>query len=613
MRLLRFSSVEWLRRYGASVLVLLDFVALACVAYVGGRFVLKPDVKLLIFDNLGAGALSLSSMQNLLLVAISSSFLLHRLLNAFIKYYYYSDKFTLSLRKKITIFLNSVAIIPAITTSVFAIFFLNSSLRAWFDEKITCTIDNAVDISKTYVIEHKTGLFNTARQLAWEIESQYKNVMDNREALCELLNSKVDMGVCSEVVVFRVKPTNILARSTLSFFSPKEIPFGVLANVKRGEAIEMLYDSDRIHVLASLPSYEDIYIVVSRVLDQRIVDYLDYTHGALESYKALQENLRSLQIRFAIIFVLIVLIFLFSAIYTVSVFAVRIVLPIRTLASAISKVQQGDLSVGVPVLTSRDEIASLGRAFNDMVVQLKRQRRELIVAQKSLAWSDVARRVAHEINNPLTPIKLSAELLQSKFSKDVEDKANFEKYTNNISKYVDEIKSIVLAFSQFVKLPQPELSVCDLKERLSQVVHTRISTESLIKYSLTVSNDDFSKILCDGGKISQVVNNLITNSEEAIKMDSNSGNIAVDMRIDGDYVSISVQDDGSGFEEEVLSRAVEPYFSTKSRSTGLGLAIVSKIIEEHSGILKISNLSPKGAVVTFKIPLKQGSMPLSSD
>lgn len=536
---------------------------------------------------------------------LTSIYALYRISGVLVKYY--GENYALTFRKKIAFVLGSIAIVPILALSIFMLF-LYSSMQVWFDERVRNTVAKAVSISEIYLKDHKSRLITTATQLMRDVESKYGSLLNKERYIADFLNKYVDSGLFSEAVIFKVNPTLILAKTDLSFFSLNALPLGFLSKVAPGMSIEINSDLYGIQVLSRFLRYEDTYLIVTKAPDKQVMEYLDETYGAVSSYSKLEKTITTLKARFILALCAVALFLLGGSVYTIVAFARQITSPLQDLVNATTLVQEGQLDVRVPVSLNKDEISTLGKAFNVMVIKLKNQRRDLLIAQKSLAWSEVARRVAHEINNPLTPIKLSAEILQSRFGSDVKNPQDFKKYTSNIVDYVDDIKNIVSAFVHFAKLPQPSFQKCLLFKWLSSVVEVRRNTKPYIKYVLNNMYCADFEIMCDVSQISQVINNLLTNAEEALFERKNNPEISISIQKEVDNCKICITDNGPGFALQILERATEPYVSTKSRSSGLGLAIVDKIIKDHNGFLEFSNQECGGANVTIILPQKQSEI-----
>jgi two-component system nitrogen regulation sensor histidine kinase NtrY len=215
---------------------------------------------------------------------------------------------------------------------------------------------------------------------------------------------------------------------------------------------------------------------------------------------------------------------------------------------------------------------------------------ELVGAQRTSAWADVARRIAHEIKNPLTPIQLAAERLRRKYSKSIEDRAVFEQCTDTIVRQVDDIKRMVDEFSRFARTPKPEFAADDVAETVRQVVFLMRVGNNDIDFDLDLAEDPMPARF-DRRLISQALTNIVKNATEAIAavpgQQLGKGRILVRASRDGGDVLIDVVDNGLGLPKENRNRLLEPYVTTREKGTGLGLAIVGRILEEHGGGIEL--------------------------
>ncbi|WP_069469904.1 sensor histidine kinase [Candidatus Marithrix sp. Canyon 246] len=224
----------------------------------------------------------------------------------------------------------------------------------------------------------------------------------------------------------------------------------------------------------------------------------------------------------------------------------------------------------------------------------------MVQAQKTAAWSEVARRLAHEIKNPLTPIQLSAERLRQKYLHKLpaKDAGTLDRMTNTIIQQVDTMKDMVNAFSDYARTPKMNKTALNLNQLIKEVLELYHHSNIKIK---TVFDDNLPKIDADRGRLRQVLHNLIKNGLEA-KAINNEITISTNYQTNNGYkcIEISIQDQGPGISEKLIDKIFEPYITTKQKGTGLGLAIVKKIIEEHNGTVWIENTS--GACVVIRLP-----------
>lgn len=236
---------------------------------------------------------------------------------------------------------------------------------------------------------------------------------------------------------------------------------------------------------------------------------------------------------------------------------------------------------------------------------------DLLSAQRKAAWADVARRIAHEIKNPLTPIQLSAERLTRKYLKEIEsDPETFKKCTDTIIRQVADIGRMVDEFSSFARMPQPEIRPENLSELCRQAVFLEQNRGDEIRYEMTLPEADVT-LNCDARQISRVLTNLMKNAAESIDGAKQNGDsdvqgivhLALSLSDDQQHVQVEIEDDGRGLPTEDRGRLTEPYVTTRSKGTGLGLAIVKKIIEEHGGTLELQDRDPRGAHIKLAFPM----------
>ncbi len=239
--------------------------------------------------------------------------------------------------------------------------------------------------------------------------------------------------------------------------------------------------------------------------------------------------------------------------------------------------------------------------FDDVTDQLRDQR--------TAAWADVARRIAHEIKNPLTPIQLAAERLQRKYEKEITtDPGIFTQCTETIIRQVSDLRRMVDEFSSFARMPAPTFREENLRDIVRQTVFLQEMGHSEISYNLDLP-DEAVILTCDGRLLAQALTNLLKNSQESItgRMeagDNSAGEISVLLQDTDDLIEVSVSDNGLGLPED-RDRLVEPYVTTRAKGTGLGLAIVKKVVEEHGGQLLLSNRTEGGAFISLRFSRKK--------
>ena len=279
--------------------------------------------------------------------------------------------------------------------------------------------------------------------------------------------------------------------------------------------------------------------------------------------------------------------------------------PIVNLIGASDSISKGALDVKVPEIETDDELKQLIKNFNLMIERLKEQQDKLLITERYEAWETVARKLAHEIKNPLTPIQLSIDSLREKYKKKFTNQSQeFEKYLETINRQIKDIENLVNEFSNFARMPRPILKKINLITVVKKSLEfIKMSSKNEIKLVNKIKN---SYVKGDEDQINRVFINLFKNSEEAfeemlIKDPEFKGNIDIEIDENKDYIIFRLKDNGPGITD--AKKAMTPYFTTKKKGTGLGLPIVTKIINEHYGNFTIKSLKKqRGALITISLP-----------
>jgi len=280
----------------------------------------------------------------------------------------------------------------------------------------------------------------------------------------------------------------------------------------------------------------------------------------------------------------------------------RITRSIEALTAGARRVAAGDLEAKVTA-TASGEVGELIGAFNQMTAELRRTTERLVASERIAAWQDVARRLAHEIKNPLTPIKMSLEtLLAANEAKSPKFEELFQQGTAVVLEEVERLRRIVDEFSHFVRLPKPSLAPMDLSELVAQILSLYSARPDGI--GLMSELEGALPVRVDRDQLTQVVVNLVKNAEEAMP---GGGRIVVRTRRAGGAAHLEVEDTGPGVPAEDRLKILEPYFTTKAGGTGLGLAIASRICQEHGGALEVDGAPGQGALFRVVLPLDVGA------
>jgi len=518
------------------------------------------------------------------------------------------------LQTRIVMMFSLVAMVPTIIMVISSAIFFNYGIQSWFNNKVSTAIDGSVDIARSYLEENKNIIRADVAGMASDINRDALSLSNDLGSFSQKLSFLAVIRKLPEALVFQkigYSKVNIVAATSLSFslqLDLQSLGKDVIERAEKGELVTITSDKDdRVIALIRLDNFFDTYLLVGRFVDNKIINYIESTEGAAAEYKSLRNNISKLQIKFFVVFVIVSLLLLLATAWVGFVFAVYLVKPISSLLEATEQVKKGDLTARVKQGHVNDEMATLARAFNRMTEQLGRQRDELISAQRRVAWADVARRIAHEIKNPLTPIQLAAERLKKKYSAQVEDQETFDRYVNTIARNASSIGGMVDEFANFARIPAPVFESNNMCEIVEDIIFAREGIVKGIEFEKSISKQPII-MNCDAGQITQVLTNLIKNSEEsimerkAVDKKLEKGIIKVKISKVMNKCGISIKDNGKGFASEIKERITEPYVTTKSKGTGLGLAIVKKIVEDHGGTVEFKNVSG-GACVYLSFPL----------
>jgi nitrogen fixation/metabolism regulation signal transduction histidine kinase len=246
-----------------------------------------------------------------------------------------------------------------------------------------------------------------------------------------------------------------------------------------------------------------------------------------------------------------------------------------------------------------DEIGALVRAYNVKLEELAVAAEQLALSERESAWRDMAKQVAHEIKNPLTPMKLSVQHMLRTFDRhdpNVEEK--LQKVVQSLIEQIDALTAIANEFSNFAKMPMPKMEVIELSEVIKNVLSV-FEQEENCTFRLEVISE--CPVLADRDQMVRVFNNLIKNAIQAIPSER-KGIIEVILKQQDDQLNITVKDNGKGIPEEMKNKLFVPYFTTKSTGSGIGLAVVKKILENHNGTIRFSSEVNVGTTFTLMLP-----------
>ena len=560
-------------------------------------------VTFLTFINEGFVPLTDKNLQTLLIIDIFFLIVFFLLIfRNFYRFYYKwkkNKKGSQTNLKYISVF-SLFTVIPSLIVAIFSLFIFNFGVQNYFDKQITKAVNNSYDVAKNYLQESKENVLsdvilmsvglNRASNIYYSNPSRFKNIMRSEKFL-----RRIDD-------VYLIDSVGNILLSDVRDISEE---FIVPADADYDQALEgkpvFITDSleNKTSVMTKLTSLVDTYLYISRNIDPEILRYLNETEQAVSFYYSVENSQTGIKVTFAIIYIIVVTLLLFLSTSIAITFASRLTRPIINLIGASDSISKGALDVKVP------ELKLLNKNFNLMIERLKEQQDKLLTTERYEAWESVARKLAHEIKNPLTPIQLSIDSLREKYkNKLTQDNKDFEKYLETINRQIKDIEKLVNEFSNFARMPRPIFKKINLIQLINKSLDfIKLTSKSSINL---VNNSKNNFINGDEDQLNRVFINLIKNSEESFdelrqKEPNFKGNIDIEIDSNNDYIIIKINDNGTGITD--AKKAMTPYFTTKKTGSGLGLPIVTKIINEHDGSLSIKNNKiKKGTTLIISLP-----------
>jgi two-component system nitrogen regulation sensor histidine kinase NtrY len=644
------------------------------------------------------------------------------------------------LHVRLVLLFSVVAVVPALLVAVFAAFFFNLGIQAWFSDKVRGTLEASLVASRAYLDEHRNTIRADALAMAADLNRAAPLLPDNAFAFSRVLSTHTALRGLTEATVFEPVLGRVVANAGLgSALVIDPPPAWAMEAARQGDVAVLPGESEegRVRGLVMLDIEPGLMLLIGRPVDPSVIEHMRHTELTFREYDQLDRNRSGLQVTFALIFAIATLLVLLAAVLIGLVIANQIARPISRLITAAERVRGGDLSVRVEEGAADDEVGSLSRAFNRMTNQLAAQRSELLEAYRQLddrrrftesvlggvsagvigldaegrinlpnrpasellgqdleaavgrrldevvpefraflaaaaatpekarteeilvpgpsgrrtllarigaefdagglsgyvltfdditallsaqrmaAWADVARRIAHEIKNPLTPIQLSAERLKRRYLKQItDDPDTFRACTDTIVRQVGDIGRMVDEFSAFARMPQPVIRPEDPAQLVREALVLQRDAHPGITYDLRLP-EKYPLVRCDRRLINQALTNLLQNAADAIAMRPEGeagGHVIVEVTQTAGWLHIAVEDDGIGLPgDDERDRLTEPYVTHKAKGTGLGLAIVKKIMEDHGGGLTLADGADGGARATLTLPLDKESEPTTME
>ena len=509
--------------------------------------------------------------------------------------------------RKYIIFFGLFTLIPSLLIAIFSLFIFSFALEKYFDKKITTAVNNSYEIAKNYVDEKRNKIQSEIVLIAFDL-NKYFNVYKNEpKRFQSFLNTQNLVRDIDQLFLINSKGDLILSANNSKYARIEDQAINMVRNDNRPLKIINALEN-RSAAVIRLQNFEDTYLYVVKNLDKKISNYLIESEEAINFYYTVENQSLGIRISFAIIYVSIVTLLLFLSITIAIRFSSRFFISINNLITASEKIGKGYLDVKVPELKADREMELLNKNFNSMIQKLKNQQDKLLSNERHEAWETVARKMAHEIKNPLTPIQLTIDNLNSKYLPDLKNEKK-QKYQDNLKtilKQIKQIENLVNEFSDFARMPKPHIKKNDLIKLLNENIKLLKKIDNSINFK--INNKTGKKVILnfDNEQFSRLFFNLIKNSIESIKekvkkTNESLKNIDIEINQRRDYIIVNLTDTGEGFKDNKTRDIIKPYYTTKEKGTGLGLSIVDKIINDHNGSIKFLNTN-NGAKVQIIIP-----------
>ena len=512
-----------------------------------------------------------------------------------------------TLNSKFTLYFILIALTPSIFLGIIGLVLINFGINDWFNSKINNVINNSVFVAESYLEEHKETIKGDVYAMYNDLNTSSDVLSNDNNKLAIALRTQSLIRALPEVYVITRQGT-ISAKAfdnNILQYSPPENSF------VRADAGEMAIMSstivNKVYALVKLKNYENSYLFAGRSMDANVISALNDTVSAKNEYTFLENNRDQISLIFVLIYIVISLILILLSTFVGLKFAEKIVLPLSMVIKATNNISKGKYEDKIEKTNDYVELNRLAESFNKMSADIIRQRKQILISEKHETWSDIARKIAHEIKNPLTPIQLSSERLEKKIKNTAIDNNEITDCIDTIRRQVNEIGYLVDEFSNFARLPNPILEKQDIYEIIINIVNDYRDNYKMIDFEYNFSRNKY-EMLIDKSQISRVFQNLIINSIHSIQEANVSvGKIIVESSVTNDYLNILILDNGVGLKYE-KNELIKPYFTTKKRrgGSGLGLAIVEKILFDHNAEFFIENRNDgtEGAKVDIKFDNK---------
>ena len=498
-------------------------------------------------------------------------------------------------------------LIPSLLIAIFSLFIFSFALDKYFNEKITTAVNNSYEIAKNYVDEKRNKIESEIVLIAFDLNKYSELYSSNPDRFQQIINTQRYLRDIDQLHLINGEGQLILSAADIKYKKIEDRAMKMVKNDDRPLKIINTFENKSAAVIR-LSNFDNTFLYVLKYFDKDISNYLIESEEAVNFYYTVENQNLGIRISFAIIYVTLVTLLLFLSITIAIRFSSRFFISINNLITASESIGKGNLDTKVPDLKADIEMERLNKNFNSMIDRLKNQQEKLLTNERHEAWENVARKLAHEIKNPLTPIQLTIDNLKTKYLPNIENERK-EKYLNNLKtilKQINQIENLVNEFSDFARMPKPLFKPNNLDSVIKDNINLVNKFDSSVKIRLVNHLSKEVVLNFDNEQFNRLFFNLIKNSVESIqeKVEKDSKtvkNIDIEIRQRRDYININIIDTGTGFKNKTTKDIIKPYFTTKEKGTGLGLSIVDKIISDHEGSIKFLN-HKNGAKIQIIIP-----------
>ena len=492
------------------------------------------------------------------------------------------DKDGLKSNNKYITYFALFTFIPSLLISIFSLFLFSFALEKYFDKKVTTVVNNSYALARDYVNQVRDEVKSEIVLIAFDTNKSKNFLNDNTIEYKRFLKTQKLIRSVDEIHIIDIDKKLLFTSldDNKLYIPPVDKALNLVLEDDRPLKI-INAPENRSAAIMRLQNFDNNFLYVVKYLDENISKYLTESQEAINFYYTVEEKSTGIKISFAIIYIIIVSLLLFISISIAIRFSSRFFRSINNLILASTSIGDGNLDTKVPEVKTDKDLEILNRNFNQMIDRLKNQQDKLIMNERHEAWENLARKMAHEIKNPLTPIQLTIDRLKNKYLNQFDEKykESFKENLKIINNQIKQIENLVNEFSDFARMPKPIFQNNDLVSLVSDNIQLLQEIDNSINIKFKSSLD---KIIFNSDKeqLSRVIFNLIKNSIESIeqklqKASNSNKNITIELIDNGDHINLIIDDTGIGFNNlnNNIKDILNPYFTTKKNGTGLGFSI----------------------------------------